>query len=151
MMERFLKKNSKKHVIRVCFHTWQKPYGHKISQPNINVDIWLRNRWFCNNDQQKINFSTYKRNLKSTNCQPNFNHLFQHWYFTFKLVNFWLNCGWEVDFWLIIATKSTISQPNINVEDGWGKLRLNVESTLISWSVPTGMCLGCVLKVLWPP
>ena len=80
-------------------------------------------------------------NQKSTNYQPNFNHfstlsLIFHW--ISNLVDFWLNCGWEVDFWLIIVSKSTISQPNINVEDGWEKLRLNVESTLRSWSVPTG-------------
>ena len=93
------------------------PYGHRsISQPNINVDIWLRNCWFCNNDQPFFNIDISTSNL----------------------ADFWLNCGWEVDFWLIIVTKSTISQPNINVEDGWGKLRLNIESTLRSWSVPTG-------------
>ena len=43
------------------------------------------------------------------------------------MVDFWLNCGWEVDFWLIIVTKSMISQQNVNIEDGWGKVRINVE------------------------
>ena len=109
--------------VSMYFEAVQRPnlngwsYGHRsISQPNINVDIWLRNCWFCNNDQPFFNIDISTSNL----------------------ADFWLNCGWEVDFWLIIVTKSTISQPNINVEDGWGKLRLNVESTLRSWSVPTG-------------
>ena len=71
-------------------------------------------------------------NQKSTS-QPKINHLstkFQPFFnidiSPSNLVDFWLKCGWEVDFWLIIVTKSMISQPNINVEDGWGKLRLNV-------------------------
>ena len=75
-----------------------------------------------------------QRTKNRQNClfQPFFNFDIS----TSNLVDFWLNCGWEVDFWLIIVSKSTISQPNINVEDGWGKLRLNVESTLIQrWEV----------------
>ena len=120
----------------VIFYFLVCPYGHIwISQPNINIDIWLRNRRFWNNNQPKINFSTTiqpKINQLSTKFQPFFNFDIS----TLNLVDFWLNCGWEVDFWLIIVSKSTISQPNINVEDSWGKLRLNVESTLIQrWEV----------------
>ena len=81
-------------------------------------------------------------NQKSTS-RPQFNQLstkFQPFFnidiSTSNLVDFWLNCSWEVDFWLITVSKSMISQKNINVEDGWGKLRLNVESTLIQrWDV----------------
>ena len=79
-------------------------------------------------------------NQKSTsqpkiNCQPNFNRFST---LVFQLQT-WLNCGWEVDFWLIIVTKSTISQPTINVEYGWG-------STLIQrWEVD----LGTVFVVIW--
>ena len=58
--------------------------------------------------------STYqpKINQLSTKFQPFFNTDIS----TSNLVDFWLNCGREVVFWLIIVTKSTICQPNINVD-----------------------------------
>ena len=75
----------------------------------INVDIWLRNRWFWNNHQPKINFSTKnqpkfnqkstsqpKINQKSTKFQPNFNH------FSTLISQLHIN------------QKSTIHQPHFN-------------------------------------
>ena len=98
----------------------------QLSSTILNVGIWLRNRWFWNNDQPKINFST--------TIQPKINQVWswkinvEKWLkFGWQLVDFWLNCGWEVDYWLIIVSKLTISQPNINV-DIW----------LRNWSVPIG-------------
>ena len=70
--------------------------------------------------------SQCKINQLSTKFQPFFNIDIS----TSNLVDFWLNCDWEVDFWLIIVTKSMIFKPNINVEDGWGKSRLNVEKLI---------------------
>ena len=58
---------------------------------------------------QKINFST--------TIQPNINQVWswnvkvEKWLkFGWQMVDFWLNCGWEVNFWLIIVTKSMIFQ-----------------------------------------
>ena len=88
-------------------------------QPSSTL-IWLRNCWFCNNDPPKINFST--------TIQPKINKVWSWNINVEKWLKFFIFgwfLGWEVDFWLIIVTKSTISQPNINV-DIW----------LRNWSVP---------------
>ena len=57
--------------------------------------------WKCNNGWPKIN--------SSTSNQQHFNH-FSTVGLIFQLQTwliFWLNCGWKVDFWLIIVTFST--------------------------------------------
>ena len=60
---------------------------NQLSSTILNVDIWLRNRWFCNNDQPKINFST--------RIQPKIN---QNWSWNID-VEKWLKFGWQlVDF-----------------------------------------------------
>ena len=98
----------------------------QLSSTILNVDIWLRDCWFCNNDQPKINFST--------TIQPKINQVWswnisvEKWLKSgWQLVDFWFILGWEVDFWLIIVTKSTISQPNIKVD-----------ISLRNWYVPIG-------------
>ena len=90
------------------------------SQPQINVKL--------------TKFQTY---LIST--------IFQSWYFNFThgwfLVALWAIVVEKLIFGWSLLHFQLLSQPNINVEDGWGKLRLNVDSTLRSWSMPTGMFL----------
>ena len=57
--------------------------GQCFVKPDIKFDLGWEVSWNCNNDQPKIDFSTYN--------QPNFNQIssiFQCWYFTFKLA--WL-------------------------------------------------------------
>ena len=73
-----------------------KPNGHRsTSQRSINVEhqlsstilyvnIWLRNRWFCNTDQPKINFSTI--------IQPKINRI---WSWNIN-VEKWLKFGWQL-------------------------------------------------------
>ena len=59
----------------------------QLSSTILNVDIRLRNCWFCNNDQPKINFST--------TIQPKIN---QVWSWNIN-VEKWLIFGWQlVDF-----------------------------------------------------
>ena len=75
----------------------------------------------------------------STRNQPTVNQIstiFQHWYFNFKLgwllVEMWLRSWFLVDHCFKINDFSTKCQR-------WGWLRLNVDSTLRSWSVPTSL------------
>ena len=102
----------------------------------INIDIWLRNHWFCNSNQ------------KSTTIQPKINHLstkFQPFFnfdiSTSNLVNFWLNWGWLAVFLVDHCYKMNDVSIKYQCwrEDGWGKSRLKVKSTLIlmlrGWSV----------------
>ena len=116
--------------------------GQKISSLQVGMDQFLNQisrlifgwemSWKCNNNQPEIDFWNSNQHIWH---QPNFNlilTIFQCWYFNSNSVDFWLNCGWEVDFWLIVVTCSThFSTKYFNVEDGWGKLNLNVESVLI--------------------
>ena len=66
----------------------------QLSSTILNVDIWLRNSWFCNNDQPEINFST--------TIQPKIN---QVWSWNIN-VEKWLKFGWQlVDFrlsWFLV-------------------------------------------------
>ena len=98
----------------------------QLSSTILNVDKWLRNRWFWNNNQPQINFSTTIQ-PKSTKFEVEISVLENGW----NLVDSWLIFGWivveKLIFWLIIVSKSTISQPNINV-DIW----------LRKWSIPIG-------------
>ena len=97
-----------------------------LTQTILNVDIWLRIYWFCCNDQPKINFST--------ETKPSLKFKFQVeklLKFGWQIFNFWLKCAWEVDFWLIIVTKSMISQPQYQP---WSQ-RWNVEIWLKNWFV----------------
>ena len=107
----------------------------------LNVESTLIQRWastFLNHPQhwylvEKIVDFVTMINQKSTS-QPQFNQKSTKFEveisllkFGWQLVDFQLILGWEVDFGLIIITKSMISQPNINA-DIW----------LRNWSVPIG-------------
>ena len=90
---------SQNHFIHIyCFNSVLIQFEIKIpitqwaqinfSTLSLNFDIWLRNRWFCNNDQPKINFSA--------TIQPKINQVWK-W-------NIMLKSGWNfVDSGLIFG------------------------------------------------
>ena len=83
----------------------------QLSSTILNVDIWLRNHWFCNNDQPKINFST--------KIQPKINQI---WSWNIN-VEKWLKFGWQlVDFrlrsWFLVEHCYKINDFSTNYYPG---------------------------------
>ena len=122
--------------------TWEwVPSGHRsTSQRWINVDSMLSFNFPQPSSMlvfgwEIVDFVTIPTknqflNLKSTKNQPTVNQIST--ISTSNLVDFWLNCGWEVDFWPKINQKSTNCQPNFdhfNFTLGW----FLVELWLRSW------------------
>ena len=97
-----------------------------------------------------------KINQLSTKFQPFFNIDIS----TSNLVDFWLNCGWEVVFWLIIVThvqnqqflnqKSTLRM----VKESWGSTLNQCWFNVEKMMCPLGLMIigmqGCqLLKIAW--
>ena len=98
------------------------------------VEMWLRYRWFCYNDQPKTEnqFFNIKINHLST--------IFQLWHFTFRLG--WFLVKFLLRSWFLVYHDNKIINPkqismSRMAEKSWGstlKRLINVES-LIGWSV----------------
>ena len=119
---------------------------------NANLDLWGTDQ-FLNQISTLILVEKWVENVKMINqkstSQPQINQFstfFQPYFnidiLTSNLVDFCLNCGWEVDFWLIIITFPTYFSTKYQ---RWGWLRkieahhwINVDSTLSGWSLSIG-------------
>ena len=111
--------------------SWHRPTSQLWInvEPQLSSTILIPQHWYlveklliCTNDQPKINLSTTiqkTKTKKNKKNQPSMKLKCQSW----KMVETRLTDGWFLVelwlrswFWLIIVTKLTISQPNINVD-----------------------------------